>query len=715
MKQLLQNVRTGELGLVEVPAPRAGPGQVLVRNAFSVVSPGTEKLALQFARKSLLEKARSRPDLVRQVTRKLRQDGPAATLAAVRSRLEAPQPLGYSSAGTVVEVGAGVAGFAPGDRVACAGAGYANHAEFVAVPENLVVPVPPAVALEDAAFATLGAIALQGVRIAAPQIGEIAVVVGLGILGQLTVQLLRAAGCRVLAVDLDADRVKQALEAGAEWGGSPSEVGDAWKGAATAGHGADFAVVTAGASSSAPIELAASLCRAKGRLTVVGAMPMELDRRTFYEKELELRMSMSYGPGRYDRRYEELGLDYPYAYVRWTENRNLRAVVDLVAAGSLEPRRGTTAVVDFADAPGHYERLARGEAREVALVLRYRPEPVPTRRIEIRERRRTGGAPGVAVVGAGAYARSVLLPAIAAAGGCRLRTVVTATGASARRAAERFGFEGCASDPEEVFADPEVDLVFVATRHDSHAELATRALRARKSVFVEKPLGLAPDEVEGVLDAAAASPGLLAVGYNRRFSPHARAVRRAFEGRQGPLSLHYRVAAGPPPTGSWILDPREGGGRVLGEVCHFVDLLTFLVGAPPREVIARSPSRDPERDDTLLALLSFPDGSTATLSYLAQGARDLPKEVFEVHGDGRTGICENFRRTRISGRRALRTLNQDKGQQRAVAEVVEAVRSGADSPFDPGELRAVSETCFALLESLRTGGPVRVGAGEPAP
>lgn len=713
MKQLLQNVRTGELGLVEVPAPRAGPGQVLVRNTFSVVSPGTEKLAMQFARQSLLQKARSRPDLVRQVARKLRQDGPAATLSAVRSRLEAPQPLGYSSAGTVVEVGAGVAGFAPGDRVACAGAGYANHAELVAVPENLVAPVPPGADLEDAAFATLGAIALQGVRIAAPQIGEVGVVVGLGILGQLTVQLLRAAGCRVLAVDLDSERVKQALDAGADWGASPTEVGDAWKDAATGGHGADFAVVTAGASSSAPIHLAAGLCRARGRLSVVGAMPMELDRRTFYEKELELRMSMSYGPGRYDRRYEELGLDYPYAHVRWTENRNLRAVLDLMAAGSLQPRRGSTAVVDFDEAPEHYERLARGEAREVAIVLRYRPESGVARRVELRDRRPAVGTPGVAVVGAGAYARSVLLPAIAAAGRCRLRTVVTATGATARQAAERFGFEGCASDPEEALADPEVDLVFVATRHDSHAELAARALRAGKSVFVEKPLGLTPGEVDAVLEAAAASSGLLAVGYNRRFSAHARAVRRAFEGRHGPLSLHYRVAAGPPPAGSWILDPREGGGRLLGEVCHFVDLLTFLVGAPPQEVVARAPSREPERDDTLLALLTFPDGSTATLAYLARTAPDLPKESFEVHGDGRTAACENFRRTRITGERDLRTLNQDKGQRRAVAEVLQAVRSGGGSPFAPEELRAVSETCFALLESLRTGEPVRVG--EPAP
>jgi predicted dehydrogenase/threonine dehydrogenase-like Zn-dependent dehydrogenase len=705
MKQVVQSPATGALELLEVPAPAPVPGQVIVRNAFSVVSPGTEKLALDFARKSLLGKARSRPDLVRQVTRKLRQEGPLPTYRAVRNRLDAPQPLGYSCAGVVVAVGPGVAALAPGDRVACAGAGHASHAEIVSVPENLCARVPDGVALEQACFATLGAIALQGIRVAGPTLGEIGVVIGLGLIGQLAAQCLRANGCRVLGIDVDPLRVKQALDQGAAWGAAPGDDHRAWRDHATGGHGADFALVTAASESSAPIALAAELCRMKGRIASVGATGLDLDRRSFYEKELELRMSTSYGPGRYDRAYEEEGLDYPLAWVRWTENRNLQAFLALIADGSVRPAALDAEIHPFEEAVSVYEDLAQGQRRSLAAIFRYAETPSSARELRVAARAAAAAREsiGVGFVGAGNYAKSVLLPALAARSEARRERLVTAGGASARRSAEKFGFAVCGTDPEAVFTAPEVDLVVIATRHDSHASLACRALRAGKAVWLEKPVGLSPQEVDDVMQAAQETGGFLAVGYNRRFSPHTRAVAAAFEARRAPLAIRYSVAAGAPPRGSWILDPRVGGGRVVGEVCHFVDLCTHLVGAPPENVYARRLGRDPQVDDSLVALFGFADGSVATLEYLAAAAAELPKERFEVSCAGRTARCDNFKTTWISGSRRLRTLNQDKGQAAALAEVLAALRAGRPSPFALAQVAGVSHACFALLASLESG------------
>jgi predicted dehydrogenase/threonine dehydrogenase-like Zn-dependent dehydrogenase len=707
LKQILQNAKSGELELAEVPAPTAAAGQVLVRSQFSVVSPGTDKLAMSFAHKSLLGKARSRPDLVRQVVRKLRQDGPLSTYRTVMTRLEAPQPLGYSSAGVVVEVGEGVARFAPGDRVACAGAGYASHAELVVVPENLVARVPDSVSLQQAAFATLGAIALQGLRVAQPTLGEIAAVVGLGLIGQLAVQLLRASGCRVLGIDLDGARVTSALDQGAEWGATPGGLPQNWRDEATGGYGVDMALVTAAADTSAPIQLAAELCRFRGRISIVGAMPMELDRRTFYEKELELRMSTSYGPGRYDRTYEEIGLDYPLPYVRWTENRNLQAFLALVASRAVTPQQLDTEVVPFDQAVRVYEDLAKGQRRSLAVLFQYtsnaprlRTLPIPPNRGRVAR-----ASLGVAFLGAGNYAKGVLLPVLPGPKQVRRVHLVTATGASARHSAERFGFAVCGTDPEAVFADQDVDLVFIATRHDSHARLAARALRAGKAVWLEKPAALFEEELAELENAVRETRGFLAVGYNRRFSRHTRAVKEAFAGRVGPLALHYSVAAGAPPTGTWITDPREGGGRIVGEVCHFVDLCTYLVGMPPKRIFARAFGHDPEIDDSMTAILGFDDGSTACLEYLARASTQLPKERFEVSADGRTARSENYRITRFVGGsfKDVKTINQDKGQAAAVAEVVAAAQEGRPSPFLLEELVAVSRASFALLTSAGTG------------
>jgi predicted dehydrogenase/threonine dehydrogenase-like Zn-dependent dehydrogenase len=704
MKQVVQNPGSGKLELVDVPVPALAPGFVLVRNRFSVVSPGTEKTAIDFARKSLLGKARSRPDLVRQVMRKLAQEGPLPTARAVLNRLDTAQPLGYSSAGVVEQVGAGVAGFAPGDRVACAGAGYANHAEWIAVPENLVARAPDALPLEKAAFATLGAIALQGLRVAAPTLGEIAVVVGLGLIGQLAVQLLRANGCRVLGVDVDPARIKQALDQGAEWGLRPDDDRAGWIAAATGGHGADFALVTAASESSAPIQLAAELCRMKGRVAAVGATAMDLDRRTFYEKELELRMSMSYGPGRYDRAYEESGLDYPIEYVRWTENRNLQAFLALAASGAIDPARLDTQTVDFAAAESTYDDLAAGRRRSLAVIFRYADAGEPTRTVALTARAaKPDGALGVAFVGAGNYAKAVLLPALGKLSGVSARHLVTATGPSARRSAEKFGFAQCGTDPGDALADPSVDLVFVATQHDSHAALAEAALRAGKAVWLEKPAALDEPQLDALVRAVRETNGFLAVGYNRRFSEHARAIRAAFASRGGPMAISYTVAAGPTPRDTWLVDPAVGGGRIVGEACHMVDLCSYLVGASPTSVFARALSRDPQVDDSTLLVLGFADGSTAQVAYLANASTDLSKERFEVSADGRTAACDNFRKTQLPGGKKLTTLNQDKGQAEAVKLVVEAVRAGAPSPFALDELLAVSRATLRAADAIRTG------------
>ncbi len=705
MKQILQNARTGALELVEVPAPAPGPGLVLVKNVYSVMSPGTEKMAMDFARKSMLGKARSRPDLVKQVTRKLRQEGPLPTYRTVMNRLDTPQPLGYASAGIVEEVGEGVDSLAPGDRVACAGAGYANHAELIIVPENLTAHVPEGLGLDKAAFATLGAIAMQGLRVGDPALGEVVAVIGLGLIGQLTVQLLLANGCRVYGIDLDPKRVAEALGQGMDWGAAPGDDHTPILSRATAGHGVDLAIVTAASESSAPLELAAELSRHKGRVIAVGATAMNLDRRSFYEKELELRMSMSYGPGRYDRRYEEVGLDYPLAYVRWTEQRNLQAFLDLAARGSIDPLKMGVETVEFESAIETYEALAKGERKALAAVFRYAEDVDRGRMGTVLTRGQRGrgskvgaasGELGIAFIGAGNYAKAVLLPILEKMSGISRRTIVTLTGPSAKRTAERFGFEACGTDPAEVLADDSVDLVFIATRHDSHATLAEAALRAGKAVWLEKPVGLTMEEVESVARAVEETDGFLMVGYNRRFSSHARAVREAFANRSGPMAIQYVVAAGPTPGRTWLTDPKVGGGRIIGEACHFVDLCTYLVGQIPIGVQVRKLGRDPETDDSAMALLSYPDGSTASIAYLANASAELSKERWEVHADGMSAICDNFKVTTLPGGKKVRGVNQDKGQEAAVRDVLEALRGGARSPLSLSEIVSGSDASIRM-------------------
>jgi predicted dehydrogenase/threonine dehydrogenase-like Zn-dependent dehydrogenase len=718
MKQVLQYRRSGATRVVEVPAPVTPGGGVLVQTQWSLISPGTERMLVEAGGSNLLNTARKRPDLVKQVADKLARDGVGATVEAVRSRLDVAIPLGYSCAGTVLDVGANARGlFARDDRVACAGAGQANHAEIVGVARNLTVPVPDAVSLEDAAFVTVGAIALQGVRIADVRLGEACVVIGLGLVGQLTVQLLKAAGCRVFGIDVAADKVELAGAQGADVACLRSDPDLVEKVRAfSVGRGADAILITAATGSSDPIQLAPSLARDRAVVVAVGMIGMDVPRNPYYEKELQVRLSRSYGPGRYDRSYEEDGVDYPVGYVRWTEQRNMEAFLDLVAAGTVQPARLVTHKVPIADAERAY-RIVTGEVVEpyLGILLEYPRRPAaeaPTRtRVEMRPAR---AAPRqtvrLGVVGAGSFARSVLLPALKKLD-VELVGVATASAPSAQQTASRFGFTYAATDWRQVIEDGGVDAVLVATRHDLHASVAAAALRADKAVFLEKPMALGEDDLEDVLAAWRSSGRALQVGFNRRFAPTFLQLKAHCAGRRAPLTMAYRVNAGAVAPTSWVVDPVQGGGRLVGEVCHMVDTLVDLAGAPVVSVYAQA-AASATADDVVLSL-TFAEGSMGTIVYASGGDRSLPKEYLEVLGGGSAAVLDDFRTLRVHSRgqthrRGGRLAQQDKGHAAELSAFLEAVRTGKPSPINPEDAAHVTRVTFAAVESIRTGLPVQL-------
>ncbi|MCA1628903.1 MAG: bi-domain-containing oxidoreductase [Acidobacteria bacterium] len=728
MKQLLQNLKNGEGTVAEVPAPVARAGRVLVRTAASLVSAGTERAVVELGRKSLLAKARERPDLVRKVVERVKTEGLVNTVGAVREKLDESHALGYSAAGVVLEVGANVAEFRAGDRVACAGAGYATHAEVLSVPKNLCVALPEAVDFEAGAFGTVGAIALQGVRLAEPTLGESVVVIGLGLIGQLTCQLLSANGCRVFGIDVDASRVALARKLGADDGATSGEdvrrAVEAW----TRGRGADAVLITAATHSSEPVKLAGEVSRLKGRVVAVGAVGMDVPRNLYFARELTLKVSMSYGPGRYDPEYEERGHDYPLPYVRWTEGRNIEAFLDAVAAGRVriaplvthrfaieEGERAYQLIAGDTREPHLAVLLTYDTARELATVIERRP------RARASEAARAGDddAAGrgrevrVGMIGAGAYARAMLLPHFKAAG-ARFQSIATASGVTARDVGEKYDFASLASGADAVVEDPEVNLVVIATRHDSHAALARRALEEGKHVFLEKPLALDDEELDALLEAASRPGAKLSVGFNRRFSPAARAAREFFAGRREPLSILYRVNAGRVPRSHWTQSPEEGGGRIRGEVCHFVDLCQFFAGAPPVGVFAesvRSDNAETVEEDSVFVTLRFADGSNACVAYLAEGDRAPGKERVEIFGAGRSFVIEDFRASlacRGGHEEKTRLRAADKGQAEEVRAVCRMVSEGAPAPIPLEELAATTRATFRILDSLHTGQPVTV-------
>ena len=718
MRMMMQHYRSGELEVVDVPAPALGAKGVIVATSASLVSAGTEKMLVDLAKASLIGKAYARPDLVRQVVDKAKREGIASTIKQVRHKLDNPIPLGYSCAGRVLEVGTEVAGLEVGRRVACGGAGYANHAEINYVPQNLCVPIPDGVDDEAAAFVTVGAIALQGVRQAAPTLGERFAVIGLGLIGQLTVQLLKANGCRVLGYDVDGAKAALALDLGADAATAEAlaERADAF----SDGRGVDGVIVAASTQSSEPIALAGEIARPKGRVVVVGMVGMTVPREPYYKKELDLRLSMSYGPGRYDANYEEKGQDYPFAHVRWTEQRNMQAFLELVAEGKVTPGRLITHRFEIAKAHEAY-RLLGAEEPYIGIVLTYpeatEAELAPRRRLALTAAPRAARARHrVGVIGAGNHACAVLLPHVAKTAGVELTGVATATGLTSKRVGEKFGFAYCTTDYSQVIADPETDTVFIATRHDRHAAIALDALAAGKAVFVEKPLAVDRAELDRLVAAVADGGGSLMVGFNRRFAPLLVKAKAFVDDRTQPLMLVYRVNAGAVSAEHWV-QQSEGAGRIVGEVCHFVDALQFVTGAAPRTVhAAKVAGPAGAENDALSVAINFADGSLGTIVYSSLGDTSYPKDYLEIFGRDLVVTITDYRRAEMvrgGRRRTLKPRAQDKGFRGELAAFFEALRAGAPMPIPFASMVATTETTFAIQESLARGAPVAVGpAGD---
>jgi len=715
VRQILQNLKHGETMLVDVPCPVVKAGHLLIRTRASLLSVGTERMLVEFGRANLLGKVRQQPDKVKQVLDKVRSDGLFSTLEAVQAKLDTEMPLGYCNAGVVEAVGKGVTDFAVGDRVASNGA----HAEVVVVPHRLCARIPDSVTDEQAAFTVLSSIALQGIRLTGPTLGESVVVVGLGLIGLLAAQMLKAAGCRVLGVDLDADRCQAARDFGVD-AVCPGEGGDplAAAQALSDGHGVDAVLLTAATSSSEPVHQAALMCRKRGRIVLVGVTGLELNRADFYEKELSFQVSCSYGPGRYDVEYEQQGHDYPYGFVRWTEQRNFEAVLQLLAGGQLRVSSLVSHRHPIDEAVDLYRRLGEGEKILGALISYPEPAERTTGELLVRikelkqQQDRSGSKGVVAVVGAGDYSSRVMLPNLKKTS-AQLRTIVSSGGVSAAKMAGKFDFDRSSSDVQEIFADPSIDAVILTTRNDSHAALACRALAAGQAVFVEKPLALTDSELDEVIAAweEAESP-LLMVGFNRRFAPQVQRIKGLLEGVEEPSSFVMTVNAGFIPPDSWHHDPAVGGGRIVGEACHFFDLLRYLADSPITSCqvarLGRTGGLQVTEDKSTFTL-SFANGCWGVVHYLGNGSKAFPKERLEVFTSGRVLQLNDFKSMTAwswPGFRRMNLRRKDKGHAAASAAFIDSVCSGGAPPIPFAELVEVSRVSIAAAELARSGGGV---------
>jgi len=706
VKQVVQAISGGPVRVLDVPRPTIGATEVLVETVASVISPGTERAVTELARSGLVSKARARPDLVRQVVRKARSEGIARTAETVRARLAGDLPLGYSAAGIALQVGEAVTGVLPGQLVATGGAGKANHAEFQAVPGLLCVPVPDGVPAPDAAFATITSIALHGLRLAEVGPGARVVVVGLGLVGQLAMRLALAAGCQVAGIDVSHYPVERAGDAGGlclvEAGEDTTAAVWEW----SRGQGADAVLVTAAGRSSAPVLRSPALCRDRATVVVIGDVGLDLQRPPLYGKELCLRFARSYGPGRYERSYEEWAVDYPAGHVRWTEGRNLEASLDLLAGHRLRVDDLVTHRFSIDDAVRAYDLIERRSEPYLALQLTYPEAPLPELPVRVSApRRSTSGAPGVGLIGAGAFPSTVLVPALAAAGFNNLASVASASGLSAIRLAERVGFAQAVSGADAVINDPNVEVVVIATPHDDHARLAARALRAGKHVWCEKPLALSIEELDDVEDAWRTSGRTLFVGFNRRWSPAVAAASSHLAEGFGPLVVTYRVNAGTVPKGHWYADRRQGG-RLLGEACHFVDTCEAIVGQPAQRAIAVGHLADAAHGDAFVIALDYPDGSSAAITYAAGGDAATSKERIEVLGRGRS-VVTDFASVELDHRIASLT-SSDKGHLSAARAFYTAVASGAHVHEGVSSSRSTLRAGLALT-TLTLRGPGSVG------
>jgi predicted dehydrogenase len=712
MKQLLQNMKTGKTTIEEVPLPVPRIGQALVRVSASLVSAGTERMVVEFAEKSLVGKARSRPDLVRQVMDKMKREGVLPTVQAAFNRLDQPIALGYSSAGTIVALSEEMEGFNIGQRVACAGGGYAVHAEYNVVPRNLLTPLPDSVDFESAAFTTLGAIALHGFRLAEPKIGENVAVIGMGLLGILAGQIAAASGCRLFGIDTNPERVALASSLGLSACLRDQAVDTAQ--GFTANLGFDVVLICADTSSNDPVELAAVIARDRARIVATGAVGLSFPRKIYYEKELSFINSRSYGPGRYDPSYEENGGDYPIGYVRWTEGRNFQAVVNLMASGKLKVAPLISHRFSINKGAEAYEVIT-GKKKEsfLGILLTYGEEKELQRnKIEFPAVHRPSSSVKLGVLGAGLFANATLLPAIKKIPDIELIGIASAGGLHAQHTAKKFGFAFATSSDDEIIDDPHINTVAILTRHDSHSELALKALQAGKHVFVEKPLAINSGQLSAISNQLTADGcPLLAVGFNRRFAPLAGQLATHFAHRTEALYMHYRINAGYIPINHWTHDPAQGGGRVIGEGCHFVDFLAFLAGAAPVSVSAQGlPDSGKYREDNLSMTFTFPDGSVGVVDYLANGDKSFPKERLEVFCGGRVAVLNDFRELELvhDRQRTMVRKAQDKGWYCEWVAFVRAIREGGEPPIPYEHLVGVMKATFAVVESLRAGKTVFV-------
>jgi predicted dehydrogenase/threonine dehydrogenase-like Zn-dependent dehydrogenase len=717
MKQVLQNARNGKIEVRDVPAPRVARGCVLVRVAASLVSAGTERVSTEFASKNLIQKAQARPDLARGVMNKIRREGLWSTVSAVRCRLDQPSTLGYSCAGTVVELGEDVSDIRIGDRVACAGTGFAVHAEFACVPRMLIARIPSAdVDSESAAFTTIGAVAMHAVRTAEATLGEVVAVIGLGLLGQLAVQILRAASCTVIGLDLMQERAALAVSVGATAATTSEDEFSDLCFRHSNGHGADSVLIAAETSSSVPVNLAAQVARDRGIVVAVGAVGMEIERRRYYEKELDFRVSRSYGPGRYDLSFEQKGIDYPIGHVRWTETRNMEAFLQLLETDKVGVKALITHRYDIEDAASAYELIAdKTQQPYLGVIIQYpADQQAELRRFQLVGRHAEPSSASrirVGLLGAGNFARGVLIPAMRQSRP-ELVGVCSASGISAEAAAKKFGFAFCTTDEEQIFSDDSINAVVIATRHNLHAAQVIRALDSGKHVFCEKPLCLNEEELDAIQTAyTSAASCRLMVGFNRRFAPMIRQLRAFLAQAAGPFTMNYRVNAGPLPPEHWLNDPEQGGGRILGEMCHFVDLLSFICASSSISVQARGTSSSRGQDVT--ATIEFANGSVGTITYVCNGDHAFSKERIEVFRGGTVAALDDFRRLDLIRHGKKKTfhsrLRQDKGHRSEWLAFAECITSGGLAPIAFEEIVASTCATIRIAESLRSGLQQQIG------
>ncbi len=730
MKQILQSYKSGELWLAEVPIPLCQGGGVLVKTCKSFVSAGTERMLVDFAKKNIIGKSLAMPDQVKKVIRKMKTEGVMRTVEKVRAKLVQPIPLGYSCAGIVEEVGTKLSGLSRGDRVACGGAGYANHAEYNYVPKNLLVKIPDNVSFEDASCTTVGSIALQGIRQCDLRLGESVCVMGLGMLGLIAVQIFKASGVRVIGYDPDPERCDLAISLGADLavdkGIEPACI------EFSEGHGVDAVHITAAAKSNEPVTVAGEICRMKGTVVVTGLVGMDIPRDMYYRKELNFKLSLSYGPGRYDPSYEISGNDYPYGYVRWTEQRNMKAFLALVAAGKVSPSKLITHRFGIEDALDAYGlMLGRTKTPYLGILLNYQDDALPgvaaeglteDHRLVRLKRRKTldpsARIPVIGLIGAGNFSKGVLLPELKKQQNIQLKGICTATGMNASETGKKEGFDFATTDHTKIMEHSDINTVFISTRHDTHARFVCDAIRAGKHVFVEKPLCLNLQELDEITQVLFESTrqnaqGILMVGFNRRFSPHAQLISEYFRDRSTPMVMTYRINAGIIPSDVWIQDPEVGGGRIIGETCHFIDFASFVIGSKAVEVQALSVSTSNASltaEDNISFNIKYEDGSIANIVYVAVGSPDLPKERCEIFADESVVVMEDFRHTLCRGRRGSQKLKakQSKGFREEISAFLTSIEKAAPPPIPFESLINTTRCSFAVIQSLKSKQTVKI-------